>query len=111
MGTLRKEEIAAVVAKRLDVSEAKGKEALDAVLDSIQESLAAGDAVAIPSFGRFDVKDVAARRVRSIRGGVPITVAAHKRVRFKPGTPMKAAADTQWAGRMVNRAKRFLSGR
>lgn len=111
MGTLHREDMAGAIAKRLNVSDAKGKQALDAVLASIQETLVEGDSVAVAGFGRFDVTEVASRQVRSINTGNAITVAAHKRVRFKPGTPMKAAANTRLTGRLVNRAKRLLTGR
>jgi DNA-binding protein HU-beta len=110
MGTLHRKQVASDISNRLGVSEARGQEALDAVLDSIQESLIEGDTVAILGFGRFDVAEVAARRVNSIRRtqGV-IEVPAHRKVRFKPGAVLNAAADNQWYERLFNKAKRYLT--
>jgi DNA-binding protein HU-beta len=96
MATLRKADLTSRVATRLDVSTAQGEAALNAVLGSIQDSLAAGDKVVLTGFGSFEVRQVKARRVRPIRGGQGgglITVPAHKRVGFTAGTNLKDAVE------------------
>ena len=96
MVTLRKSDVAARVATSLGESRAQGEAALNAVLDSIQAALAAGDRVVLTGFGAFEVRQVKARRVRPIRGGKAgelITVAAHKRVGFSAGAELSKAAD------------------
>ena len=95
MATLRKSDLTARVATKLEGSRAQGEAALNAVLDSIQEALSAGDRVVLTGFGSFEVRQVKARRVRPIRGGQAgslITVPAHKRVGFTAGANLSAAA-------------------
>ena len=83
------------VAANLGGSKARGEAALNAVLDSIQSAIAAGDRVVLTGFGSFEVREVKARRVRPIRGGQAgnlITVPAHKRVGFTAGAEFSSAA-------------------
>jgi len=64
------------------------------VLDSVRESLAAGDRVVLTGFGAFESRQVKERQVRAIRGrqaGQRVTVPAHKRVGFTPGSDLAAA--------------------
>ena len=91
MATLRKSDITARVATRLDGSRAQGEAALKAVLTSIQDALTNGDKVVLTGFGSFSVRDVKARRVKPIRGGQAgklITVPAHRRVGFTAGAEL-----------------------
>ena len=95
MATLRKSDLSSRVAVKLGSSRAQGEAALKAVLDSVQEALAAGDRVVLTGFGSFEVRDVKARRVRPIRGGSAgnlITVPAHKRVGFTAGAELSKSA-------------------
>ncbi len=95
MATLRKSDLAARVAIRLGGPRVQGEAALDAVLGSIQDILRNGDRVVLTGFGSFSVREVKARKVRPIRGGqagMLISVPAHKRVGFTPGTDLKTAA-------------------
>ncbi len=95
MATLRKSDISGRVASNMGSSRAQGEAALKAVLDSIQEVIAAGDRVVLTGFGSFEVRDVKARRVRPIRGGSAgdlITVPAHKRVGFTAGADLSKSA-------------------
>ena len=95
MATLRKSDMSSRVAGKLGGSRAQGEAALNAVLDSIQESLAAGNRVVLTGFGSFEIRLVKARRVRPIRGGQAgslITVPAHKRVGFTAGAELSSAA-------------------
>ena len=87
--------MAARVASKMGASRAQGEAALNAVLDSIQESLAGGDRVVLTGFGSFEVRQVKARRVRPIRGaqqGNLVTVPAHRRVGFSAGAELSKAA-------------------
>ena len=95
MATLRKSDLSSRVAVKLGSSRAQGEAALKAVLDSVQEALAAGDRVVLTGFGSFEIRDVKARRVRPIRGGSAgnlITVPAHKRVGFTAGAELSKSA-------------------
>jgi DNA-binding protein HU-beta len=95
MATLRKSEMTALVAEKLGGSRVQGEAAVNALLDSVQEALAAGDRVVLTGFGTFEVRQVKARRVRPIRGGRAgnlITVPAHSRVGFTAGAELSKAA-------------------
>ncbi|MDE2765318.1 MAG: HU family DNA-binding protein [Chloroflexota bacterium] len=94
MATLRKGDLAAKVAEKLDSPRSQGEAALNAVLDSIREALASGDRVVVTGFGSFEARQVKERTVRAIRGsqaGQQIKVPAHKRVGFSPGTDLTGA--------------------
>ena len=98
MPRLTKSDITARVATKLGGSRAQGEAALNAVLDSIQDSLANGDRVVLTGFGAFSVREVKERKVKPIRpiegmaAGSLMTVAAHKRVGFTPGQELNKAA-------------------
>ena len=95
MATLRKSDISRDVARKLGGTHSQGEDALNAVLKSIQEALAAGDRVVLTGFGSFELRDVKARKVRPIRGskaGDLIEVPAHKRVGFSAGAELSKAA-------------------
>ncbi len=95
MATLRKRDLSATVSGKLGGSRAQGEAAIYAVLESIQDGLAAGNKVVLTGFGSFDVKNVKARNMRPIlgaRAGNLIMVPAHKRVGFKAGTQLARAA-------------------
>lgn len=72
-------------------SKAKAEEALDAVLSSIQEALAAGETLTFTGFGSFKVSERAERQGRNPRSGEPITIPACKVVKFTPGKALKDA--------------------
>ena len=95
MATLRKSDMSARIAGKLDGSRSQGEAARNAVLDSVQEALLAGHRVVLTGFGSFEVRQVKARRVRPIRGGqagILVTVPAHKRVGFTAGAELSKSA-------------------
>ena len=94
MATLRKGDLAARVASKLGGPRSQGDAALNAVLDSIREALASGDRVVLTGFGAFESRQVKERQVRAIRGsqaGQRVTVPAHRRVGFTPGSELAGA--------------------
>lgn len=94
MATLRKGDLAARVASQLKGPRSQGDAALNAVLDSIRQCLAAGDRVVLTGFGAFESRKVKERQVRAIRGaqaGQRVTVPAHNRVGFTAGSELAAA--------------------
>jgi DNA-binding protein HU-beta len=92
--TLRKGDLAAMVAKKLDGPRSQGDAALNAVLDAVHDALAAGDRVVLTGFGAFEARPVKEREVRAIRGaqaGQRVKVPAHRRVGFTPGSYLASA--------------------
>lgn len=57
---------------------------VDGVLRVIVETLAKGESIQLRGFGSFSAVIKPERIVRDIKTGKPITVPAHKSMRFKP---------------------------
>ncbi len=72
-------------------TKAKAEEALDAVVASLREALAAGESVTFTGFGSFKVVERAARKGRNPRTGKEITIPASKVAKFTPGKGLKDA--------------------
>lgn len=90
---LRRREISNHVSTKLGGNKSQGEAALAAVLESIQEALSRGEKVVLTGFGSFEIRQVKERKVRSIeKGSQTITVPAHKRVGFTPGSVLKSSA-------------------
>lgn len=69
---------------------------MDALLATITEALTAGDSIAMPSPGTFEVREHAARQGRNPATGEALTTAAKKAPAFKPA---KALTDVvEWEG-------------
>ena len=94
MATVRKGDLAMMVSAKLGDTRAAGDKSLDAVVEAIQEAVGRGDRVVITGFGAFETRSVKERKVKAILGpqkGQYITVPAHKRVGFSPGTDLTSA--------------------
>ena len=94
MATVRKGDLAMMVSAKLGDTRAAGDKSLDAVVEAIQEAVGRGDRVVITGFGAFETRSVKERKVKAILGpqkGQYITVPAHKRVGFSPGTDLANA--------------------
>lgn len=64
---------------------------LDNLLDTIQSALAKGDDVAVVGFGRFVVKETAARKGRNPQTGAEVNIPAKRVPRFIPGSVFRAS--------------------
>ena len=94
MATIRKGDLALRVSLELGATRAQGDAALNAVLKSITDAVAAGDRVVLTGFGSFESRQVKERQVTAIRGpqaGQRITVPGHKRVGFTAGADLAGA--------------------
>lgn len=72
-------------------SKAAAGKALDALIDSITEALAAGESIALVGFGTFKVAERAARTGRNPQTGAEIQIPASKIVKFSVGKTLKEA--------------------
>lgn len=79
------------VAEKAELTKKDATKAVDAVFDSIQESLANGDKVQLIGFGNFEVRERSARKGRNPQTGEEIEIAASKIPGFKPGKALKEA--------------------
>ncbi|MGJ8524741.1 DNA-binding protein HU-beta [Halomonadaceae bacterium LMG 33818] len=86
---MNKSELIEAIAASADISKAAASRALDAMIDSVTDSLKKGDSVALVGFGTFSVKERAARTGRNPQTGKPIKIAAAKVPGFKAGKALK----------------------
>ncbi len=90
---MNKSELIDAIASGADISKASAGRALDAMLDSITETLRKGDQVALVGFGTFSVKDRAARTGRNPQTGKTIEIPAARVPGFKAGKGLKDAVN------------------
>ncbi|UUL84073.1 HU family DNA-binding protein [Sphingomonas qomolangmaensis] len=78
------------VSEAHELSKADARKLVDAVFAAITEAAAAGDEVSLNGFGKFKVRESAAREGRNPGTGAAIQIAASKKLAF---TPAKAVKD------------------
>lgn len=80
-----------LVASKSDLSKRDAGKAVDAFLDSVQESLQQGEAVAFTGFGKFSAQQRGARQGVNPRTGEKVQIAAATVPKFSAGSQLKAA--------------------
>lgn len=88
---MTKAELVALIATKADLNKAAAERALNAVLASLEETLAAEGKVTLTGFGTLDVETRKERTGRNPRTGKPITIPAAKVVKFRTGKLLKNA--------------------
>ena len=86
---MNKTEFVTAVADKAGLSKKDAAAAVDAVISTLTEQMAAGESVAFVGFGTFGAKDVPQRDARNPRDGSTITIPAHKSPYFKAGKSLK----------------------
>jgi DNA-binding protein HU-beta len=83
------------VAQKTGLNKREAGGAVDAVLETITETLKRGGEVQFTGFGKFSVSNRAAREGVNPRdpGGAKIRIAARKVPRFSAGAALKSAVD------------------
>lgn len=90
---MNKSELIEAIAASADIPKAAAGRALDAMVDSVADTLKKGDQVVLVGFGTFSVKDRAARTGRNPQTGEPIQIAAARVPSFKAGKALKDAVN------------------
>jgi DNA-binding protein HU-beta len=90
-----KTELVDLVANRADLDKRRAADAVDAVVDSVMQSVNAGNKVSIFGFGTFNPTSRAARTGRNPQTGTPVNIAASKGVRFAPGAAFKSLLNSK----------------
>lgn len=90
-GAIKKNQLAQLLAEKLNVPKKQGAEMLDAFVEIVTNALRKGDKVNITGFGIFKVSDRKAREGRNPRTGETIHIKASKKPRFTPGKLLKEA--------------------
>jgi DNA-binding protein HU-beta len=90
---VNKNELVDAVASAASLKKAEATKAVDAVFDSITDSLKKGDEVRLVGFGTFTVSKRNASEGRNPRTGEKIQIAASKQPKFKAGKGLKDAVN------------------
>jgi DNA-binding protein HU-beta len=88
---MTKNEFVDQVASNSGLGKGEAGKAVDAVLDTIQETLSRGGEVNFTGFGKFSVADRSARQGVNPQTGEKIQIAASRVPRFSAGSALKSA--------------------
>ncbi|HLQ73723.1 MAG TPA: HU family DNA-binding protein [Bacillota bacterium] len=88
---MNKTELVNAVAESSELSKKDAGKAVDAVFETIMDSLSDGEKVQIIGFGNFEVRDRAARKGRNPQTGEEIQIPASKVPAFRAGKALKDA--------------------
>ena len=86
---MNKLQLTDAVAQKAGITKKDAAEAVNAVLEVIAETLAAGGDIKITGFGGFEVKSRAARTGRNPKTGEEVQIPASKYVAFSAGSTLK----------------------
>ncbi|GAB2711370.1 MAG: HU family DNA-binding protein [Halomonas sp.] len=90
---MNKSELIEAIAASADIPKAAATRALDAMVESVTDSLKQGESVSLVGFGTFTIKERAARTGRNPQTGQPIEISAAKVPSFKAGKALKDAVN------------------
>ena len=91
---MNKTELIDATAAAADLSKADAGRALDAVVETVTDTLKKGDQVSLVGFGTFAVKHRAAREGRNPQTGATIQIKASNVPGFKAGKALKDAVNS-----------------
>lgn len=96
---MNKTELVDAIAAAADITKAQAGRALDAVLESVTETLKNGEKVTLIGFGTFETRERAARTGRNPQTGKEIQIAASTTPAFKAGKKLKDALNASAKGK------------
>jgi DNA-binding protein HU-beta len=82
-------ELITKLAEAHNVSKTQAKSIVDDVLKSIVDAAASGAEVSLPGFGKFKVKETAAREGRNPANGEKIKIAASRKLTYSSAKAVK----------------------
>jgi DNA-binding protein HU-beta len=88
---MNKSELVDAIADEAGLSRADAARSLDAFVNTVSNTLKAGDEVAITGFGKFSVAQRGARTGRNPQTGETMTIQASKSPKFAAGAALKEA--------------------
>jgi len=88
---MNKTELVDAVATLAELSKQDAKKAVEALFETISNTLAQEEKIQLIGFGTFEVRERAARTGRNPQTGEEMTIPASKIPAFKPGKELKAA--------------------
>ena len=90
---MNKNELAAAVAAKSGLTKKVSETAINAVIDTITETLKAGDKIVLVGFGSFETRARAERTGINPATKAKITIPASKAIAFKAGKVLKDAVN------------------
>ncbi|MDR1487065.1 MAG: HU family DNA-binding protein [Deltaproteobacteria bacterium] len=90
---MTKAELISQVAKDSELTKAQAQKALESVISSVVKALKKDSRFPIFGLGVFQVVKRPKRKGRNPRSGEPLTIKAHKAVKFKPAKVLKDAVN------------------
>lgn len=104
---MNKVDLVRAAMERFEMSRKDAVALIDGVFDDIQAAVCSGEAVKIPGFGQFKVRDRAARIARNPATGEPVKVPAKRVFKFLPAKALKEAVMARKGGaRKASAAKK-----
>lgn len=91
VNVMNKTDLVNAVAETSELSKKDATKAVEAVFETVMDSLSKGEKVQIIGFGNFEVRDRAARKGRNPQTGEEIEIPASKVPAFKAGKALKEA--------------------
>ena len=88
---MNKTELVKAVSTQAELTQKDAAKVVDALLETISNTLAKEEKIQLIGFGTFEVRDRAARKGRNPQTGEEIDIAASKVPAFKPGKELKEA--------------------
>ena len=86
---MNKAELVALVADKVDLTKKATEEVVNALFDTISDTLETGEKVVISGFGTFEIRSRVARTGRDPRTGEDIDIPQQKTPAFKSGKVLK----------------------
>lgn len=86
---MNKTDLINAIAEEAQITKADSKKALTGFINSVSAALKKGEEVSILGFGRFSVKETAARQGRNPKTKEVINIPAKKSVKFKAGAELE----------------------
>ena len=86
---MNKTELVAAVAAKTELTKKDAEKAVAAVLETVAETLAAGEKVQLVGFGTFETRERDARTAKNPRTGKAVEVPASRVPAFKAGQALK----------------------
>ncbi|MCM3772362.1 HU family DNA-binding protein [Priestia aryabhattai] len=88
---MNKTELLDAVATKSELTKQDSKKAVDALFETISNTLAKEEKIQLVGFGTFEVRERAERTGRNPQTGEEMTIPASKAPAFKPGKELKEA--------------------
>jgi DNA-binding protein HU-beta len=103
---MNKQDLVRSAMDRLELSRKDAVDLIDGVFVDIQAAVVSGEAVKIPGFGQFKVRDRAARMARNPATGEQVRVPAKRVFKFLPAKALKDAVMSKRGSRAAGARKK-----